>query len=133
MAALSVSFEAQRVVEAWGDGGPWCELADVPERRCVITLVRRLEGLRADAPAGSSVGLWEGPRPGDEGELRFGVTTGRADRTGVTVRSRCVVRAVRHRLRRGVAEQEVELLALASAGGGGDPLVIGEAGPGGLV
>lgn len=124
--ALTVSVEAQRVVEAWGDAGPWCAMADVPERRCVVTLVRRLDGLRGDAPPGTSVGLWGSPRPGDQAMLSFGATTGRGDASGVLVRATAVVRSVRHRLRRGLAEQEIELLALGTAGGAGEPLEVVE-------
>lgn len=147
--SVVVDREAERLVEAWSDAGPWCAMADVAQVRVKITLTRRVDGVRAQGlgeslDAGVAGGApswqtWDAPRLGAMGTLRWTTSVGRSDRQRARVSVRAVVTGVRHRLgglgrrgsagTQGAAEVEVTLVGVAPGGdGAADPVII-ETGP----
>lgn len=111
VSSIALDRGPARAVVEWGDLGPHPTLADVPEVRTTVRIVRRL--LR-DEP--------DGVRPGDAGELVFEAAPagGAAQRRRWTIA--CVVMRTNTEVddRRG-AQRTIELVAV-STDGAADPV-----------
>lgn len=113
---VAVDRAAERVVLEWGDAGPHAVLADVPERRVTVRVVR--EPVREDD--------W-GPELGEAEELVF-YTSPAASRAGrKRVRATAVVTSVRHEIVRGQGARRVISLAAVSPDGSADPVTVEDA------
>jgi hypothetical protein len=85
--AVSVALDrvAAKVAENYADAGPYTAFADVPERRTIAKVTRRLDADDLDTPA-----------LGDEGDLVFYAApagAGRAD-SPLGLRTRCTLHCV---------------------------------------
>jgi hypothetical protein len=105
----------------WSDFGPHVVLADVPEQRVEITVVRRLT--REEIAS---------PRPGESGEIAFYTSPAASEAGRKRLRSSAVVLSVEFSMRaqRGGRPEEVmqEIrLVCISSDGAADPLIVEDA------
>ncbi|MBX3359693.1 MAG: hypothetical protein KF745_14835 [Phycisphaeraceae bacterium] len=113
--AVLLDRTATRLAEEWSDSGPYCVLADVPEQRVQIRIVRRI--LRDDlAP----------PIPGEQGALSLVTSPNASDASRRRLAATAVVTAVSHQVSAKAATQTITLLVL-SATGAADPVSISAA------
>lgn len=113
--AITIDRAAHKQVLEWSDLGPHAVLADVPEERIDLTVVREL--VRDDLA---------GPRPSEQAELVFYTSPTASDAARKKVSVQAVVVAVTHELslKKG-AVRTIRLIAVSSTGGT-DPITIGD-------
>lgn len=113
VSSVAIERRASKTVLEWDGAGPHAVLADVPEQRVTVRVVREVGGDDAGVPA-----------PGEAGTLVFesGPNAGDVARRRVTVS--CVVVSVGYAVsaRRG-ATRTVELVGVSS-GGAVDPVAV---------
>jgi hypothetical protein len=102
-----------RLVQEWGDEGPWVVFVDVPESRVRVVLRQRL-----------AEGALSSPKPGDSGLLQFEAAASESDAGRVSVEIEAVVAEVRHDLSRSGGVRSISLWAVSS-NGSVDPVSVG--------
>ncbi len=113
--AAMIDYQAGRLVEEWGDEGPWAAFVDVPEIKQRVTLVQRLQQTDLDLP-----------RLGDGVEVRMVVAAGASDRGRVGVVIQGVLIEVRHAFSRDGAERRIVIVPVLQTAVG-DGVTFGEA------
>jgi len=102
-----------REVVKWSDMGPHVVLADVPEQRVTVRVIR-------DVGAGELVG----PAPGEMGTLSFLASATAGDGRRYRVHAECVVLGVTHRIETGRRAMQTVSLIAVSGDGAEDPLTV---------
>ena len=115
VSAVAVDRRAARVVTEWGDLGAHAVMADVPEQRVTVRIVRRVSG----ADGGMFAGVIT---PGAMGELLFTAAAGAGDGGRRRVSADVVVTAVEHELREGRGGAQTITCVAVSADGAADPV-----------
>lgn len=111
---VAVDQVAKKLIEEFGDGGPYAAFVDVPERSVQVRVVRRVTRDDADDPA-----------LGAEGTLRFyiGPRTTDADRKRVDVA--CVLTSIRGETSAGGDGGTTKTMTFVGAGDGAtNPITI---------
>jgi len=113
VAALAVDRAAARTVLEWSDEGPHAVLADVPEVRVSVRVVRRLDG-----------GDLAAPLPGQQATLSFHTAPAMSDAGRRSVTMTAVVLSVTHELAGQQGARQVIALVAVAATGGADPVIV---------
>lgn len=111
--AVVIDRVAAVEVVAWSDLGPFVELADVPEQRVTIKVVRDLVGDEIDEP-----------KPGDEATLRVAVSATAGAGGRVEVSALVVVLRVTHEFKAGGGAQQTVTMVAVASDGSTDPVTI---------
>lgn len=110
--SVLVDEQSQRLVVEHSDDGPHAVFADVPERRVVVKILRRV--------IGNEVAV---PRPGDLGVLSFRSAPTGASASGVAVSATVVVTDVKHEIDRKRGAWQTVLAVAVSSDGAVHPVV----------
>lgn len=111
--SVAVDRLGHRLVQEWGDEGPWPVFVDVPESRVRVVLRQHLDE-----------GALTSPSPGDSGVMRFETAASVSDAGRVVVEIEAVVGEVRHDILRTGGVRSIVLWAVSSDGSV-DPVSVG--------
>lgn len=112
--SVSVSRRARRIIEEWGDGGPFATFVDAAEVSVEVTIER--EARQSAAGVSGAIAL------GSEGELSFRVAPSAASEHGEIVEGTVVVVSVTHNLSGGNGPTQRITCRAVSSDGASEPL-----------